>query len=124
MKNIKDSTGIKYLLLVVITTLLTTSLNAEFIRNNSKNIVSDNTTNLQWQDNEIGFPQHWLKAIDTCERLNLGGYKDWRLPNINELETLVDDKSVNSSISNIFKKIIPNGYWSSTTYVRCVRTKK
>lgn len=59
----------------------------------SDNIVSDSTTGLQWQD-DIGIrdgEKTWKEAIDYCENtLTLGGYTDWRLPNINEIGSLLD----------------------------------
>ena len=31
----------------------------------------------------------WPEAIDYCQNLNEGGYTDWRLPNIDELRTII-----------------------------------
>jgi hypothetical protein len=63
----------------------------------------------------------WLLASDECEKLNYGGRNDWRLPNINELRSIVSYDTFNPSIKTIF---FPNtvfdsisgsvGYWSST----------
>ena len=83
-------------------------------------IIRDSTTGLQWQDNSdveaVG--HNWTEAIKYCENsVNLGGYTDWRLPNINELLSIVDytrhDPSVNmDEFMNISST--PH-YWSSTT---------
>lgn len=55
----------------------------------------DQETDLCWQDpqkdaytiDDPGLPQP--DAIRYCEELVLGGYNDWRLPNIDELRTLI-----------------------------------
>ena len=35
----------------------------------------------------------WNEAINYCKNLNEGGYTDWRLPNIDELRTLIQNHS-------------------------------
>ena len=81
----------------------------------SGDVVMDNATGLEWQDNE-NHTASWTEAITYCEDLPLdnGG---WRLPTIEELETLLDDGKYNPSVSeNVFQYISLDGYWSSTTY--------
>ena len=78
------------------------------------NIIIDSETNLQWQDNET-VNKTWMTAINYCETLNLDGYSDWRLPNINELTSLVND-SRNPAISDVFEHKASGAFWSSTTY--------
>lgn len=84
-------------------------------------IVTDNTTLLQWQDdysdNSNAIKQsHWLNAIAYCEGLSLDG-SNWRLPNINELLSLVEDTRATPSISTAFTMIVSARYWSSTSDV-------
>jgi len=105
----------KQILLIMIG--LSISLLADFSRNNDTQIVTDNETGLQWQDNE-SVSKTWKSAIDYCENLTLGSYEDWRLPNINELTSLVDDSKSNPSIDTVFQYTASNLYWSSTTYAR------
>ena len=82
----------------------------------SGNIVIDKSTNLQWQDDKI-IKKNWENAIDYCQKLNLKGKNDWRLPNKNELLSLSDDSKYNPSIKeDIFKNTASNNYWSSTSY--------
>ncbi|MBZ0271357.1 DUF1566 domain-containing protein [bacterium] len=50
-------------------------------------IWRDPTTGLTWETNRnVG---NWLKAGSYCDNLELGGYSDWRLPNIDELRSLI-----------------------------------
>jgi hypothetical protein len=55
----------------------------------SGEIVTDSKTKLMWQDNADAstVTRNWQGAIDYCESLNFGGYNDWRLPNIRELQS-------------------------------------
>jgi hypothetical protein len=39
-----------------------------------------------WAKKDNGSDVGWLEASDYCRSLQLGGYSDWRLPTIEELE--------------------------------------
>ena len=52
--------------------------------------VSDLDTGLMWQQGELAEPRDWTNAIRHAEELVLGGFSDWRLPNLKELESLND----------------------------------
>ena len=73
--------------------------------------------NLMWQDNKSAksVVKDWQGAINYCQNLNLGGYTNWRLPNINELRSLVDQNN-NPTIKSEFKNAVANTYWSSTQF--------
>ena len=90
-----------------------------FSRNSG--IVSDSATNLEWQDdysdNNNSIKQTtWQSAIDYCEALTLDSKSDWRLPNLNELTSLVDDTKFDPSINMVFQNTNSDFYWSSTSY--------
>ena len=89
---------------------------ADFSR--SVDIVTDSNSGLQWQDNTAAktVTRSWQEAISYCEALNLGEKSDWRLPNINELISLVNDTRYNPAIYTTFQNVASNFYWSSTTY--------
>lgn len=89
---------------------------AEFTRDDANGIVTDIVTGLQWQDDAVGSVMAWEEAIGHCETLELGPYTDWRLPNLNELTSLVDDTRVNPAISPVFVNTASSYYWSSTTF--------
>ena len=78
-------------------------------------IVKDSVTKLEWQDDNITDTMGWPEAIEYCENLELGGYDDWRLPNINELKTIIDRSRYNPAIISAFEHTSSNRYWSSTT---------
>ena len=45
---------------------------------------------LQWALETNGEDIRWPEAIDYCEGLNLAGHDDWRLPTMDELESLYE----------------------------------
>jgi len=94
-------------------------LQAEFVRDNSKEVVVDKSTNLMWQDDNDANSviKTWVEAINYCENLTLGGYTDWRLPNINELESIVDYTKTDPAISSEFSNVDSDNYWSSSSFV-------
>ncbi len=97
-----------------------------------QDIVRDNITGLQWQDNKLvtlddyaSYPgdNNWTKAKNYCDALSLHGYGDWRLPNNEELLTLVDYGKFDLAVDNIFNhfgSILGHpdnyGYWSSVEH--------
>ncbi len=83
----------------------------------TSNIVTDNNTGLQWQDDATGSPMDWQAAIDHCEALSLDGFSDWRLPNLKELTSIVDDSISSPAIESTFQNTASSHYWSSTTFV-------
>lgn len=101
-----------------------TSLHAQFTRDAVKETVADSTTGLMWQDDAAAASVHKRQAENNdtsgdtasgyCENLTLGGFGDWRLPNIDELQTIVDYNKSNPAISSVFLNSSPNYYWSST----------
>lgn len=58
----------------------------------------------------------WFAALNACNNLNLAG-RIWRLPNANELLSIVNFNNSNPAIDPGFFPNTPNGtYWTSTTY--------
>ena len=55
-------------------------------------IVVDTVTGLQWQyhDADMAGSPFWPGALDYCENLTYAGFDDWRLPNKDELATIID----------------------------------
>jgi hypothetical protein len=108
----------KRISLLSIATVLLISANADFSRDSKTSIVSDSYSGLMWQDNMEAETKtlNWEKAIDYCENMTLGGYSDWRLPNINELLTIVDYTSKETYMNKHFMYFKTNYYWSSTVY--------
>ena len=106
---------------------------------NGDGTVTDTRTGLMWEklsddgsmhdkDLDYFFPNHLAKAA-TLNQYGFAGYTDWRIPNVNELQTLVDYGRMNPAISPAFNTgctpgctvltcscTVPyySGYWTSS----------
>ncbi|HNT26594.1 MAG TPA: DUF1566 domain-containing protein [bacterium] len=78
-----------------------------------KVIVTDTRTGLIWTK-EYNSTVTWQDALNHCEGLDHGGATDWRLPNIEELETLIDDATY-LPVSD-FPGMPSVDFWSSSSY--------
>ena len=105
---------------------------------NSNGTVTDNLTRLIWMKNANAFgTKTWADALTAANGLKSGdagtgltdGSKagDWRLPNVRELQSLVDYGRYNPALPNTlgtgkwaegdpFQGVQSSFYWSSTTY--------
>lgn len=77
-------------------------------------MIKDNKTNLLWTKPMIG-KSIWSNALKTCENIDYGGYKDWRLPKIKELETLINYKV--SHPASTFPEMPPEAFWSASQFL-------
>ena len=94
---------------------------------NQDGTVTDSVTGLVWLKNAGCFsPSVWADALAQVNALASGacGLTDgsvagqWRLPNLNELESLVDVSTSDPALSpgHPFINVSPAVYWSSTSY--------
>jgi len=82
--------------------------------------VTDNLTGLMWTKNANlpGGTTNWQQALDYANNLTLAGHSDWRLPNVNELESLINANEANSATwlnAQGFTNVQATYYWSSTS---------
>ena len=82
--------------------------------------VLDRLTNLYWMQkaNVTAGKVTWQEALASIQELQANSQKEivWRLPNINELESLVDCSMHSPALSKgHFFTDVQEGYWSSTT---------
>ncbi len=82
--------------------------------------LTDQNTGLMWlQDANAAGALIWNDAVDFCNALDAGGDHDWRLPNIHELQTLVDRGQADPALpsGHPFSNLVVSAYyWTSTTY--------
>ena len=57
---------------------------------NGDGTITDHSTNLMWSQADNGEGLQWEDALKYAEGSELAGYLDWRLPNIKELQAIVD----------------------------------
>jgi hypothetical protein len=115
---------------------------AQRFTDNADGTITDNLTGLMWlkdadcaytysynTDFNLYIDGHfiWQAALDLVAGINTGtfpncagGHNDWRLPNVNELESLVNGGPSNLPSwlnSQGFSNTQSEGYWSSTTAI-------
>jgi len=96
-------------------------------RDNRDGTITDYLTGLMWTKNAdiLNAPEVWHEALQHISNMNKEkgtfGYTDWRLPNINELRSLVNNGQENNSlwlVNQGFRDVRELFYWSSTTYAK------
>lgn len=100
--------------LLVILSVIST-LNAQ------NTIVKDDKTKLLWEDTEHTKETkvNYSQALTYCSELELGEVKNWRIPTLTELLSIVDYKRYKPAILKEFSNIDNDTlYWTSTSYVR------
>lgn len=75
--------------------------------------VTDNVSGLIWQK-QYASSKSWAEALSYCEELTTSGHYDWRLPNRNELASLIDFEKADGAVSD-FPAIAAKGFWTSTS---------
>jgi hypothetical protein len=105
-------------------------------QDNGDGTVSDLNTRLMWQKTpDLDNKSTYAEALTGAKSFQLAGYKDWRLPTIQELYSLIDFKGSSMAKipyidTNYFdfvfgdeskgERLIDAQYWSSTEYIGTV----
>jgi hypothetical protein len=99
--------------------------NTDRFVDNTDGTVTDTATGLMWTQDTVDANGidgvttddniNWCAALAACEDLDFAGHTDWRLPNIRELESIVDYGRV-PTIDPVFDLTGGPLYWSSTSY--------
>lgn len=95
---------------------------------NANGTVTDNLTGLIWLKNANCFNSNtWLQALSAANTLASGACNltdnsvagNWRLPNVNELESLIDLQNINPALptQNAFGNVQSQYYWTSSTFI-------
>jgi hypothetical protein len=79
----------------------------------------DKKLKLMWQDDIAAqnVKGYWEDALEYCDHLRLGGYKDWRLPNVRELYSLIDLNADDPAAIEQLSHVVSGDYWSSSVCV-------
>lgn len=143
MINPKSSTTLLVLLLLVLYSALpafaqtcsNTSIpfsnpTSRFILDNASGTATDTATGLIWKRCSEGqawsgstctgtsTPQTWQAALTTGDTATFAGMNDWRLPNRNELASIIEYQCVSPAINLTIFPLTPAAvYWSSSPFV-------
>jgi len=94
---------------------------ARFV-DNGDGTITDKATGLMWAKDGNGAGCNngnniaWGAAITFAEGLDFAGYSDWRLPNVKELQSIVDYGTYNPAIDSVFTNTQSGFYWASTIF--------
>jgi hypothetical protein len=81
-------------------------------------VIVDNKTGIMWQNADFIGGKTWKEAKEHCKNLHFQGYDDWRLPNVNELRSIMaydDNEVLFEHLSPIEEPDLDSGHsWSST----------
>lgn len=110
------------------TAITATTPSADFT-DNGDGTVTHHTTGLIWQRCSLGQSWDgvnctgeatnftWKQALAAGAQNTLAGFSDWRLPNKNELTSIVEYRCWNPAVNNQQFPHTPSGwYWSSSPY--------
>jgi phage baseplate assembly protein gpV len=78
--------------------------------------VRDNKTGLIWERSPRLDMEDWNSAHKRCLASNTGGRKDWRVPTVQELNSLIEPSSMEIKLpdGHPFTNVEPAIYWSAT----------
>ena len=84
---------------------------------NGDGTITDQATGLMWMKEDSSEGLDWENALAYAENLEYAGYADWRLPNIKELQGIVDYSGVYPAIDSTYFNISDQDayFWSSTS---------
>lgn len=85
-----------------------------FVRNDKKEIVIDLKNKKTYYDARPSTKMSFEEAIGYCEKMDHLGDKEWRLPGVEELKSLLELSRRDLSVKHAFKHVQEGIYWSST----------
>jgi hypothetical protein len=103
--------------LIVLGFTITVSNAADRFVANGNGTVSDKKTGLMWAAKDNGDLISWPKALTYSQNYNGGGFTDWRMPTLSELNSLYDPGEKNSGGYHMTKLIKTTAAtcWASDT---------
>ncbi len=87
-------------------------------------ITVDHAMGFMWTYTDDGERRSWLDALHAVEELELGGFTDWRMPNLFELVSIINTGAILDENRNDVFQVVTYGeffsvarelYWTSTT---------
>ncbi len=89
---------------------------------NEDGTLTDLKTRLMWIRDmrsagcNYGKTMKWEEAVKCAKSLSVGDYSDWRLPEIDELVSIVDYGKLGPAIHDVFSNTPCGYFWSNTIF--------
>ena len=101
---------------LVLITLGCSLLFGNFVKENG--LVKDTQSGLLWQDDGHveSTEMIYSEAKGYCKNLVINSFDDWRLPNVDELESIVDRSRYKPALQRGFYFGSSENYWSATLF--------
>lgn len=82
--------------------------------------VADSKTGLVWEREPDRIHDVWDASIERCATKTIGDRKEWRIPSVDELKTLIDPDQTDPSLpsGHPFSNIKSEIYWTATPHVQ------
>ncbi len=95
--------------------LLASGAHAGSYIDNGNGTVTDGSSGLMWQKEDDNVKRQWADAVSCCRGLGLAGYSDWRLPDVNDLLSLIPagDYTAPTINETYFPNTDSKSYWSA-----------
>lgn len=84
-------------------------------KRDSAGVVTDKVNGIMWQDTAFFEIMDYAAAQKYCGNLTLDGYKDWHIPSLTDLESIVNYGTYRPSVINVLYNTKPDSYYWSTT---------
>ncbi len=100
---------------VLVIMLLAAGAQAGSFTDNGNGTVTDGASGLMWQKEDDNVKRAWSDAVSYCRGLGLAGYSDWRLPDVNDLLSLIPagDYTAPTINETYFPNTDSKSYWSA-----------
>lgn len=89
---------------------------------NGDGTITDTSTGLMWMASDAGYTMNWKESLSYAENLDFAGYTDWKLPDVKELQSLVDYSGIYPTVNqeyfsttDLTDENAGYYYWSSTS---------
>ena len=90
------------------------NVDKNIVRDDKKEIVKDLKAGKIYYDASASKKMTFSDALRYCEEMDYLGYKDWKLPTIDELKSLAELSRREIYVKHAFQNIQKGIYWSST----------
>jgi hypothetical protein len=92
--------------------------------NSGQYVIVDGDRDLIWLFEKNPQPKTWAQALSNTELVNtaaVGGHSDWRLPNKNELDSLVDRTAMSPTVyagllNGVNASVYQSAFWTNTKW--------